>query len=260
VRVPDSAQALISRALRSATFRSAFGSLTLPVSIVTLRRARRSVLTPQDAADLVFGRRFAWLVAPWQDRQELIGTLEALALERPRTILEIGTCRGGALMTYAHFAQDDATIVSIDLPRGRFGGGYPAWRTPLYRSFGRAAQRIELVRGDSHAAATRATVERSLAGRSVDFLFIDGDHTYEGVRSDFELYSPLLSGRALVGFHDIVAGGSEEVGGVPDFWRELKGTGRYPMREIVGDWEAGSGGIGLVSVGGRPLAPADREP
>lgn len=259
MRALNAIPAPIASALGSAKVRSAVGSLTLPIAIAALRRARGRVLTPQDAVDLVFGRRFAWLVAPWQARLDLIGTLDALTLEPPRAIIEIGTCRGGALMAYSHFAADDATIVSVDLPRGRFGGGYPAWRAPLYRSFGRTGQRLQLVRGDSHDAATRSAVERALAGRSVDFLFIDGDHTYEGVRSDFERYSPLLSERALVGFHDIVPGGGEKVGGVPEFWRELKASGRYPVREIVGDWGGGSGGVGLLSVGGRPLAAADRE-
>lgn len=234
--------------------RSAVGRLAAPLAIVGLRRARASVRTPEDAADLVFGKRFAWLVAPWQARSDLIGTLQALVVEPPRAIVEIGTCRGGALMTYAHFATDDATIVTVDLPHGRFGGGYPGWRAPLYRSFSRPGQRLELVRGDSHDPATRSAIESALGGRSVDFLFIDGDHTYDGVRSDFELYSPLLSERALVGFHDIVPGGTDEVGGVPEFWRELKEAGTYPVREIVLDWGGGSGGVGLLSVGGRPLA------
>jgi predicted O-methyltransferase YrrM len=39
-------------------------------------------------------------------------------------------------------------------------------------------------------------------GQAIDFLFIDGDHAYEGVRKDWELYSPLLAEGALVAFHD----------------------------------------------------------
>ena len=37
----------------------------------------------------------------------------------------------------------------------------------------------------------------------IDFLFIDGDHTYEGVRLDVEAWFPKLNPGALVLFHDI---------------------------------------------------------
>lgn len=37
---------------------------------------------------------------------------------------------------------------------------------------------------------------------TVDFLFIDGDHSYEGVKKDWDLYSPLLKEGSLVVFHD----------------------------------------------------------
>ena len=36
----------------------------------------------------------------------------------------------------------------------------------------------------------------------MDFLFIDGDHSYEGVKIDFELYSNLLSPTGIIMLHD----------------------------------------------------------
>lgn len=36
-----------------------------------------------------------------------------------------------------------------------------------------------------------------------DLIFIDGDHSYEGVKRDFELYQELLSPRGHIIFHDI---------------------------------------------------------
>lgn len=36
----------------------------------------------------------------------------------------------------------------------------------------------------------------------IDFLFIDGDHNYEGVKVDWDLYKPLLRDGSLIAFHD----------------------------------------------------------
>ena len=36
----------------------------------------------------------------------------------------------------------------------------------------------------------------------IDVLFIDGDHSYEGVKLDFELYSKILSPRGIILIHD----------------------------------------------------------
>jgi cephalosporin hydroxylase len=36
----------------------------------------------------------------------------------------------------------------------------------------------------------------------VDFLWIDGDHTYEGCKADYENYSPLVVPGGLIGIHD----------------------------------------------------------
>ena len=36
-----------------------------------------------------------------------------------------------------------------------------------------------------------------------DLIFIDADHTYEGVKSDFNNYLPMLSEGGVLGFHDV---------------------------------------------------------
>ena len=38
--------------------------------------------------------------------------------------------------------------------------------------------------------------------RRIDLLFIDGDHSFDGIRSDFELFRPWLTPNSLVLFHD----------------------------------------------------------
>ena len=78
--------------------------------------------------------------------------------------------------------------------------------------------------------------------------------TSEGVRQDFDLYSPLVREGGLIAFHDITpaaADGSVEgprllVGDVPRFWREIRG--RYPSEELVDDTAGGWFGIGLIRV------------
>lgn len=36
----------------------------------------------------------------------------------------------------------------------------------------------------------------------MDILFIDSDHTYDGVKRDFELYSTLIKDDGIIGLHD----------------------------------------------------------
>jgi predicted O-methyltransferase YrrM len=80
----------------------------------------------------------------------------------------------------------------------------------------------------------------------VDFLFIDGDHQYEGVRKDYNLYSRLVRPGGLIAFHDIVPGDEELVGGVPRFWEEMKQS--HKTSELVESWNQRAYGIGVVRV------------
>jgi hypothetical protein len=141
-------------------------------------------------------------------------------------------------------AVSDATIVSIDLPGGDFGGGYSPWRVPLYRTFAVKSQKIYLLRADSHSELTFEALVSTLSGRPIDFLFIDGDHTYNGVKRDFELYSPLVCKEGLIGFHDVAPHVPDGTYGVRRLWDELKPA--YKWQEIIAHQSQRGFGIGLL--------------
>jgi predicted O-methyltransferase YrrM len=125
-----------------------------------------------------------------------------------------------------------------------------------------------LLRGNSHDGETLEAVKRSLQGNPIDVLFIDGDHTYEGVRADFATYSQLVSPGGLVGLHDIVPedgqqfpGVRVQAGGVPGYWNELRQS--HEHLEFVEDWNQGAFGIGAIripsSARGGGAAEPDRD-
>jgi predicted O-methyltransferase YrrM len=248
------------RGVRASIARGASRAFRIPLTFAAARELQRrlaAVRSIDDALDLAYTFSFCGIVfAPWQARSEIRGLLEAVAELRPRTIVEIGTSNGGTLFLFARVAAPDAVILSIDLPHGEFGGGYPRWRSHLYRSFATGGQRIDLLRGDSHSAGMLAAVRETLAGRPVDAMFIDGDHTYAGVKQDYEMYESLVRDGGIVAFHDIVPTTTTERkistdldlqgGEVPEFWEELRQ--RQEATEFVEDWESGKFGIGAVRV------------
>jgi predicted O-methyltransferase YrrM len=210
-----------------------------------LRRAQ----TFDSSADLVrYGQGLGnGVVSSYQVESEISSFLDRLSALDARVIVEIGTAKGGTLLLLARSAHPHATLISVDLPDGSFGEGYPVWRIPVYRRFALPTQTLTLIRADSHLDSTRERVRTALEGRQIDLLFIDGDHSYEGVRSDFEDYSPLVRAGGLIAFHDIVEGPPEAVGGVPRFWKELRE--RLGGEEIVADRAQGTCGIGVIRNG-----------
>jgi len=206
------------------------------------KEASRDIDNVHEALDFAFSfQAFGISIKPFQVKREIAKLLEIVAELRPRAVLEIGTAEGGTLFLFTRVADPNAKIISIDLP-----SGVPKWKVFLYKSFAREGQEIYLLRGNSHDPRTLEEVKRVLGDEKVDFLFIDGDHTYEGVKKDFEMYSPLVREGRIIAFHDIVPGPPENVGGVPKFWNEIRA--KYKQLEIVEDWSQGGCGIGVLYV------------
>lgn len=189
---------------------------------------------------------FGGLIRPFQIRHELQEILKRVMNIKPEVVFEIGTANGGTLFLFSRIASQDATIISVDLPGGGFGGGYRARRIPLYKAFTQKKQTIHLIRADSHSNTTLEKVKALLGDKYIDFLFIDGDHSYYGVKRDFEMYGPLVKKGGIVAFHDIVIHPPKTGCEVSKYWQEIRGN--YKSEEIVLDWGQNWAGIGIIYI------------
>lgn len=74
------------------------------------------------------------------------------------------------------------------------------------------------------------------------FLSIDGDHTYEGVKQDFKMYSGLVE--RVIALNDIVHHPCVPDCQVDRFWEEIKR--KYKNKEIISSKNQNWAGIGIV--------------
>jgi len=187
-------------------------------------------------------RDFGAVQRTWE-LQSLVALVRRM---KPAVIVEIGTYKGGTLACWLAVAPSDAHVISIDMPPAGERDAI-ARSMARVRSTAKHSQRLTMISGDSHDANTLARVEQALAGAAVNVLWIDGDHTYEGVSKDVAMYGPLVRTGGIIALHDIhhsdlLPGERSDV-----YWAEVKARSR--TREFIGRPEPGAGmGIGVVFV------------
>jgi predicted O-methyltransferase YrrM len=205
--------------------------------------ALRNTTSSQTWLDALWSSHF---FRPLQKRTEILRLLEILREFKPLAICEIGAAGGGTTFLLAQASPPDAVIVTVDLV-------FPEKRKAALRQFALPGQKLICLQADSHRPETMSAVKECLAGRSLDVLYLDGDHSYEGIKADFELFSTLVRPGGMIVFHDIVPDfktrygieTSSYVGGVPQFWKELKAS-HQRVEELVEDSNQDGFGIGIL--------------
>jgi predicted O-methyltransferase YrrM len=222
-------------------------NLVLPLAIMQFKKKAQYIDGVNTAVDFAFAFNYFGLsIRPGQFKNEITQLLNSVKELEPKHLMEIGTAKGGTLFLFCQASSPNAQMISVDLPGGKFGGGYSGRKSKLYRAFAKGNQKIVLIRKNAHEAGTLNEVKNVLCGSKLDFLFIDGDHTYEGVKKDFEMYSPLVRKGGIVAFHDIAKHPTKSKCEVNRFWNEIKCN--YRFSEFVNDWNQGTYGIGIIYV------------
>ena len=186
-------------------------------------------------------------IRPGQVKSEILEFAHLVKQRKPKVTVEIGTNNGGTFFVLCRMSDPQAVVISVDLPGAHFSSGeVPRMINRILPKLPVPGQEFHAIRADSHLPSTLAQFEQILRGRAVDLMFIDGDHTYEGVKKDFEMYSPFVRNGGVVAFHDILKEQGEADCEVNRFWNEIKE--HYVHKELVTDPKQGWAGIGVLFV------------
>jgi len=121
-----------------------------------------------------------------------------------RILAEIGVFEGVNTKKFRSVMDKQGTILAVDpYPRNLFGLlGFGWIRRIAHQEVNKVKQgKVVWIENLGKFAPDDERVKPYLP---VDFLFIDGDHSYEGIRGDWEAWSDKITSGGIVALHDSV--------------------------------------------------------
>ena len=127
---------------------------------------------------------------PQSGLEESLELFKQAEMLLPKVILEIGVADGGSLLLWSKLLQEDGLLIGID------AYSLMGWDLKTTKC------KTVLIIGDSRGEQVVEETKKTLQGREIDFLRIDGGHDYVTAKSDFDKYSPFVREGGLIAFHD----------------------------------------------------------
>lgn len=165
----------------------------------------------------------------------LLGILDDLC---PKSILEIGCGDGGTLWYWNKVAAPYAKIMCLDVAHW-VADMVPGWRTWLMPDID-----FEFLLTDSREQAAIERV-RDFFPDGIDYLFIDGDHSYEAAKADFVNYGPMVNAGGVIALHDLPPGENGGAEGLKRLWQEIVDAS-YVTQRLYSQTDQIACGIGVV--------------
>ena len=150
---------------------------------------------------------------------------------RPKRILCIGSCKGFIPAILALACKDNA-YGQVDFVDAAYDQYDPADSERHWRGIGfwrdvDAKQHFQQLAAEKYIQThvmTSQDYAKKFTKRHYQYIYIDGDHSYAGVKQDYQLFWPKLEKNGIMLFHDVMAHGQLDQGefGVWQLWQELK--------------------------------------
>jgi hypothetical protein len=161
-----------------------------------------------------------WLKKPYSWVGHIPFASWLVHVAKPRTIVELGTHSGNSYFAICQAVKQYDTgskCYAVDTWQG--DAHALSYGEEIYEMVRRHNQEFY----SSFSTLLRMTFDQALSkfeDSSVDLLHIDGLHTYEAVKHDFETWLPKLAPGAIVLFHDTNV--RKDDFGVWKYWAELQ--------------------------------------
>jgi hypothetical protein len=203
-----------------------------------------AIIRPPHLTSLLWASRRPNYRSAWHGHVSFVHWL--VGVSNPRIIVELGVEHGVSYAAMCH------AVAALGLPTKCYG--IDTWEGDTHTGVYDESVYVDLKTFNDRHYSGFSTLLRcrfdDAVGRfgdgTIDVLHIDGLHTYEAVRHDFETWLPKMSDRGLVLLHDTAI--RNPGFGVWQLWGELQR--RYPSFGFEH-----SAGLGLVAVGASAPGP-----